>query len=180
MTNAVAVNRDIRCCRRVQPTCGLTPPRHRTLTLGALGNTTLASWHSSSAVRGAQLGTPSSRYKWLGLRLNYLRSCCPHRMKTIFTLTSLFVNFLWLRWIIRLPITRPDLSVESVIIIITFLPASLLWRFINEVGFLGFFRLFRLSCASTNVLEKVTPKSTLSEQPDHWKVNKHMNECCPD
>ena len=25
MTNAVAVNRDIRCCRRVQPTCGLTP-----------------------------------------------------------------------------------------------------------------------------------------------------------
>ena len=62
----------------------------------------------------------------------------------------------------------PPLAMES-IIIFTFLPASLLWRFIKEIGFFGFLRLFRLSCASTKVLEKVTPKSTLSEQPDHWK-----------
>ena len=127
----------------------------------------------------AQLGTPS-RNKWLGLRLNYLiLLSTPHE-------NNFHINFIicqfplaQVKWIIRLPIIWPDLSVESVIII-TFLPASLLWRFINEVGFLGFFRLFRLSCASTNVLEKVTPKSTLSEQPDHWKVNKHVNECCPE
>ena len=52
--------------------------------------------------------------------------------------------------------------------LLTFLPASLLCRFIRLIGFFGRFLLFLRSCASTKVLEKVTPKSTLSEQPDHW------------
>jgi hypothetical protein len=34
-------------------------------------------------------------------------------------------------------------------------------------AFLGFFLLFLLSLASTNDLENVMPKSTLSEHPDH-------------
>ena len=51
--------------------------------------------------------------------------------------------------------------------LLTFLPASLLCRFIRLIGFFGRFLLFLRSCASTKVLEKVTPKSTLSEQPDH-------------
>ena len=52
---------------------------------------------------------------------------------------------------------------------LTFLPASLLWRFMRGWAFFGLFRLFRRSRASTKVLEKVIPKSTLSEQPDHCK-----------
>ena len=57
----------------------------------------------------------------------------------------------------------------------TFRPASLLWRFIKArhrllVCVLFFpFRLVNLcSRASTNVLEKLVPKRTLSEQPAHW------------
>lgn len=54
--------------------------------------------------------------------------------------------------------------------IITFRPASLLWRFIRETGLFGFFLLFLRSCASTKVRENVTPKSTLSEHPDHYII----------
>ena len=58
----------------------------------------------------------------------------------------------------------------------TFLPASLLWRFIRGWAFFGRFLLFLRSLASTKVLEKVIPKSTLSLQPLHWKMkNNHEN-----
>lgn len=48
----------------------------------------------------------------------------------------------------------------------TFLPASLLWRFmrarLDEAPLL-------LSRTSTNDCEKATPYAMLSEHPDHWK-----------
>jgi len=57
----------------------------------------------------------------------------------------------------------------------TFLPASLLCKFISGCAFLGFFLLFLLSRASTKAREKVMPKSTLSEQPDHCESSEWEN-----
>ena len=61
---------------------------------------------------------------------------------------------------------------------LTFLPASLLWRFIRGWAFFGRFLLFLRSLASTKVLEKVIPKSTLSLQPLHWKMNNNHWKYC--
>ena len=55
--------------------------------------------------------------------------------------------------------------------VLTFLPASLLCKFISGCAFFGLFLLFLRSLASTKVLEKVIPKSTLSLHPLHWKYN---------
>ena len=57
------------------------------------------------------------------------------------------------------------------IVDLTFRPASLLCKFIRGCAFFGLFLLFLLSLASTKVLEKVIPKSTLSLLPLHWKIN---------
>ena len=58
----------------------------------------------------------------------------------------------------------------EVVASLTLRPTSLLCRFIKGWAFRGFFRLLRPSRASTKLREKVIPKSTLSEHPDHWKL----------
>ena len=57
----------------------------------------------------------------------------------------------------------------EIFLYLTFLPASLLCKFINGWALFGFLRLRRRSLASTKFRENVMPKSTLSLHPDHCK-----------
>lgn len=68
----------------------------------------------------------------------------------------------------------PVASWEAVFSVkLTLRPTSLLCKFIRGCAFRGFFRLLRLSLASTKLRENVMPKSTLSLHPDHCKICKN-------
>ena len=59
MTNVVAVNRDIRCCRWVQPTCGLTGGKQtHNISYGSFGNQLVVGQQVSQVALDDELITP--------------------------------------------------------------------------------------------------------------------------